>query len=67
VGLPQIIVSAIPITEKEINALNLPLISGFINNSIAAAANEYVAPRSMILDIAGILLGDDIKKGCLLN
>jgi Ca2+-dependent lipid-binding protein len=66
-GLPQISVSAIPVTEKGINVLNLPIISGFVKNSIAAAANEYMAPRSMILDLGKILVEDDIKKSCLLN
>jgi Ca2+-dependent lipid-binding protein len=62
-GLPQVHVSAIPMTERGINVLNLPLISGFVNNSIAAAANEYVAPKSMSLDVGKLLVGDDIKKG----
>ena len=62
-GLPQVNVSAVPMTERGINVLNLPLISGFVNNSIAAAANEYVAPKSMSIDVGKLLVGDDIKKG----
>jgi hypothetical protein len=62
-GLPQVNVSAVPMTERGINVLNLPLISGFVNNSIAAAANEYVAPKSMSLEVGKLLVGDDIKKG----
>lgn len=62
-GLPQIKVSAVPMTERGINVLNLPLVSGFVNNSIAAAANEYVAPKSMMLDVGKLLVGDNIKKG----
>jgi|SRR5579862_4344211 len=62
-GLPQVNVSAVPMTERGINVLNLPIISGFVNNSIAAAANEYVAPKSMSLDVGKMLVGDDIKKG----
>src|SRR5271156_4042906 len=62
-GLPQVQVSAVPMTERGINVLNLPLISGFVNNSIAAAANEYVAPKSMSLDVGKMLVGDIIKKG----
>ena len=64
-GLPQVHVSAVPMTERGINVLNLPLISGFVNNSIAAAANEYVAPKSMSLEVGKLLVGDDIKKGKL--
>lgn len=66
-GLPQVNVSAIPMTERGINVLNLPLISGFVNNSIAAAANEYVAPKSMSLEVGKLLVGDDIKKGKLFS
>lgn len=62
-GLPQVQVSAVPMTERGINVLNLPLVSGFVNNSIAAAANEYVAPKSMSLEVGKLLVGDDIKKG----
>ena len=62
-GLPQVQVSAIPMIESGINVLNLPLINGFVNNSIAAVANEYVAPKSMSIDVGKMLVGDDIKKG----
>jgi hypothetical protein len=64
-GLPQVNVSAVPMTERGINVLNLPLISGFVNNSIAAAANEYVAPKSMSLEVGKLIVGDDIKKGAV--
>jgi Ca2+-dependent lipid-binding protein len=66
-GLPQVQVSAVPMTERGINVLNLPLVSGFVNNSIAAAANEYVAPKSMSLEVGKLLVGDDIKKGTSLS
>jgi hypothetical protein len=64
-GLPQVNVSAVPMTERGINVLNLPFISGFVNNSIAAAANEYVAPKSMSLEVGKLIVGDDIKKGAV--
>lgn len=47
------------------NVLDLPLISGFVQSSIAAAANEYVAPKSMTLNIAQLITGDGIKKDTL--
>lgn len=62
-GLPQVNVSAVPMTERGINVLNLPLVSGFVNNSIAAAANEYVAPKSMSLEVGKLISGDNVKKG----
>jgi len=46
-GLPKLEVSVVPMTQKGINVLNLPLISGFVNNAIAAAIDEYVAPKSL--------------------
>ncbi|WBW75526.1 tricalbin, C2 domain protein (phospholipid binding) ER-plasma membrane tethering protein Tcb2 [Schizosaccharomyces osmophilus] len=61
-GLPQINVAAVPVAENGLNVLGLPLISKFVNDSIAAAANEYVSPKNMTLDMSKILLGDDIKK-----
>jgi Ca2+-dependent lipid-binding protein len=61
-GLPKIDASAVPLTSKGINVLNLPLISGFINSSIAAALDIYVAPKSLIMDMSKMLQGDSVKK-----
>lgn len=61
-GLPKIDASAVPLTSKGINVLNLPLISGFVNSSIAAALDVYVAPKSLIMDMSKILQGDAVKK-----
>ncbi|KAA8895153.1 hypothetical protein FN846DRAFT_997659 [Sphaerosporella brunnea] len=61
-GRPQVSVSCVPMVEKGINVLDLPMISNFVNSSIATAANEYVAPKSMSLEIGKMLMGDDIKK-----
>ncbi|MCO5566154.1 hypothetical protein L7F22_019830 [Adiantum nelumboides] len=61
-GVPNIEVSVIPMTRALPNVLDLPLISGFVKSSIAAAANEYVAPKSMTMNMAQMLSGDGIKK-----
>ncbi|KAK0634692.1 hypothetical protein B0T17DRAFT_485561 [Bombardia bombarda] len=61
-GLPKVEASCIPLVEKGANILNLPVISNFVNWAIATAANMYVAPKSMTLDIGKMLQGDDIKK-----
>src|SRR5690554_2740408 len=61
-GIPKVSVSCIPMVEKGINVLNLPLISSFVNAGIATAANEYVAPKSMSIELGKILMGDDVKK-----
>ncbi|KAI9656083.1 MAG: hypothetical protein M1829_000438 [Trizodia sp. TS-e1964] len=48
--------------KKGVNVLNLPLISNFVNYAIAAAASQYVAPKSLTLDMGKILVGDDVQK-----
>ncbi len=61
-GLPKVEASCTPLVEKGANILNLPIISNFVNWAIATAANMYVAPRTMTLDVGKMLQGDDIKK-----
>lgn len=36
--------------------------STFVQNSIDAALAEYVAPKSLTLDLKDMLVGDDFKK-----
>lgn len=38
------------------------LLSSFVQSSIDAALAEYVAPKSLTLDLKDMLLGDDFKK-----
>lgn len=61
-GVPSVSISAIPMTRVLPNVLDLPIISQFVQSSIAAAANMYVAPRSMTMNMNQILSGDGIKK-----
>lgn len=61
-GLPKVDASCVPLVEKGANILNLPLISNFVNWAIATAANMYVAPKSLTLDIGKMLQGDSIQK-----
>lgn len=61
-GVPQVQAGCIPMLEKGVNILNLPLISNFVNYAIGAAASMYVAPKSMMIDLRSILQGDDIMK-----
>lgn len=61
-GVPKVEVSVTPMSKHLPNVLDLPLISGFVQSAIAAAANEYVAPKSLTLNMAQILMGDGIKK-----
>lgn len=61
-GQPKADLSCIPLTRKGLNIMNLPLISSFVQSSIDAALAEYVAPKSLTLDLKDMLVGDDFKK-----
>ncbi|GAA5997561.1 hypothetical protein JCM5350_005068 [Sporobolomyces pararoseus] len=61
-GVPAIEASAIPLTRALPNVLDLPLISGFVQSSIAAATSVYCAPKSMTMNIAQMLSGDGVKR-----
>ncbi|OCH92775.1 hypothetical protein OBBRIDRAFT_864983 [Obba rivulosa] len=61
-GLPNITMSATPLSEHLPNVMNIPFISGFISSAIDTAAAEYVAPKSLMLDLQKLISGDDIKK-----
>ncbi|KAF2741026.1 hypothetical protein EJ04DRAFT_571759 [Polyplosphaeria fusca] len=61
-GVPQVTAGCVPMLEKGVNLLNLPLISNFVNYAIKAAASMYVAPKSMSIDVRAILQADPIQK-----
>ena len=42
--------------------MDLPVLSSFVQSSIDAALAEYVAPKSLTLDLKDMLVGDDFKK-----
>ena len=54
--------SCIPLTKHGLNIMDIPLISNFVQSSIDAALAEYVAPKSLTLDLKDMLVGDDFKK-----
>ena len=61
-GQPKAEMSCVPLTKKGLNIMNLPLISSFVQSSLDAALAEYVAPKSLTLDLKEMLMGDDFKK-----
>ncbi|EKG14921.1 C2 calcium-dependent membrane targeting [Macrophomina phaseolina MS6] len=61
-GQPKVAASCIPLTRRGLNIMDLPLISNFVQSSIDAAMAEYVAPKSLTLDLKDMLMGDDFKK-----
>lgn len=61
-GLPRITIAATPLSRALPNVMNMPFISGFISSSIDTAVAEYVAPKSLTIDLQRLISGDDIKK-----
>lgn len=51
-----------PLVKRGVNIMDLPVISRFVQSSIDAATAEYVAPKSLTLDLKDMLTGDDFKK-----
>ena len=61
-GQPKADLSCVPLNKHSLNIMDLPLISSFVQSSIDAALAEYVAPKSLTLDLKNMLVGDDFKK-----
>ncbi|KAH8596230.1 hypothetical protein B0O99DRAFT_661354 [Bisporella sp. PMI_857] len=61
-GQPRADLSCVPLSKHLPNLMDVPLISSFVQSSIDAALAEYVAPKSLTLDLKDVLVGDDFKK-----
>ncbi|EXV00003.1 C2 domain protein [Metarhizium robertsii] len=61
-GQPKVDVRCVPLSRRGLNIMDIPLISNFVQSAIDAAVAEYVAPKSLTLDLKDILAGDDFKK-----
>ncbi|OCK75843.1 meiotically up-regulated gene 190 protein [Lepidopterella palustris CBS 459.81] len=61
-GQPKVDLSCIPLIKRGPNIMDLPLISNFVQSSVDAAMAEYVAPKSLTLDLKDMLVGDGFKK-----
>jgi hypothetical protein len=61
-GQPKASLSCMPLNRHSLNLMDVPLISSFVQSSIDAALAEYVAPKSLTLDLKNMLMGDDFKK-----
>ncbi|KAK7462733.1 hypothetical protein VKT23_007320 [Stygiomarasmius scandens] len=62
-GVPAVEVSAIPLSSKLPNVLDLPLISRFVKMAIKAGTAELVAPKSMTINLQELLSGSVIGGG----
>ncbi|KAM0721598.1 hypothetical protein Q7P37_002523 [Cladosporium fusiforme] len=61
-GQPKVQLSCQPLSKHGLNIMDVPLISQFVQSSVDAAMAEYVAPKSLTLDLKDMLAGDDFKK-----
>jgi Ca2+-dependent lipid-binding protein len=61
-GLPHVQAGCVPMVQRGVNILNLPLISNFVHYAIGAAASLCIAPKSISIDLRTLLQGDDIQK-----
>ena len=61
-GQPKASLSCVPLSRHSLNIMDVPLISSFVQSSIDAALAEYVAPKSLTLNLKDMLMGDDFKK-----
>ena len=56
-GQPKIELSCTPLFRRMPNLMDLPLISNFVQSAVDAAMAEYVAPKSLTLDLKAMLAG----------
>ncbi|CVK84618.1 uncharacterized protein FMAN_01582 [Fusarium mangiferae] len=61
-GQPRVNLSCVPLSKHAINIMDVPFISNFVQSAVDAAMAEYVAPKSLTLDLKDMLAGDDFKK-----
>ena len=61
-GQPKVNLSCMPLSKHAVNIMDVPLISKFVQSSVDAAMSQYVAPKSLTLDLKDMLAGDDFKK-----
>ena len=61
-GQPKVNMSCVPLTRHGLNIMDVPLISNFVQAAVDAAVAQYVAPKSLTIDLQKILVGEDYKK-----
>lgn len=64
-GQPRASLSCVPLSKHNLNLMNVPLISSFVQSAIDAALAEYVAPKSLTLNLKDMLMGEDFKKNTI--
>ncbi|ORY65771.1 uncharacterized protein BCR38DRAFT_165723 [Pseudomassariella vexata] len=61
-GQPKANLSCVPLSKHSLNLMDVPLISSFVQSAIDASLAEFVAPKSLTLNLKDMLVGEDFKK-----
>ncbi|OTA03746.1 hypothetical protein A9Z42_0042300 [Trichoderma parareesei] len=61
-GQPKVDLSCVPLSKHGLNIMDVPFISNFVQSAVDAAMAQYVAPKSLTLNLKELLAGDDFKK-----
>ncbi|KAK7050938.1 hypothetical protein VNI00_005050 [Paramarasmius palmivorus] len=56
-GQPKVSVTATPLAKNFMNVMDIPGLSSWLQSSIDQAVAQYVAPRSLTMDLKTILMG----------
>ncbi|KAF9485177.1 hypothetical protein BDN70DRAFT_871562 [Pholiota conissans] len=56
-GLPKVTLKCTPLAKNFLNVMDVPGLSHWIQRSINLAVEEYVAPRSLTIDLKTLLMG----------
>lgn len=57
IGQPRIRISCTPLTKTFFNLMDIPGLSGWMQSAIDSVVAEYVAPKSLTLDLKSLLTG----------
>ncbi|KAJ7066721.1 hypothetical protein C8F01DRAFT_714511 [Mycena amicta] len=56
-GQPKVTLKCTPLNQRFVNIMDIPGLSGWLQSAIDSAVQEYVAPRSLTLDLKTMLSG----------
>jgi len=56
-GLPKVTMKCTPLAKNFLNVMDVPGLNNWLQSSINLAVQEYVAPRSLNMDLKTILMG----------
>ncbi|KAF6745721.1 meiotically up-regulated 190 protein [Ephemerocybe angulata] len=56
-GKPKVTLKCTPLAKNFLNVMDIPMLSNWIQSSIDSVMEEYVAPRSINLDLKAMLAG----------